>query len=130
MLVPAAVAEEIQRRGPQDPAARAIATTPWLKVVPTPMPTDSVRAWDLGQGETSVLAWAIAHPGSVAILDDLAARRCAKAHSIPQIGTLGIVLRAKRKRKGQIPTLEGGLGKSYLGGGLIIGASPRILESA
>lgn len=99
--MPAAVAEEIQRRGASDPAAHAIASFPWLKVVPTPAPPDSIHAWDLGQGETSVLAWALTHPGSAAILDDLSARRCAEAHAIPCIGTLGLVLRAKLQ--GRIP---------------------------
>ncbi|HWB18234.1 MAG TPA: DUF3368 domain-containing protein [Vicinamibacterales bacterium] len=30
------------------------------------------------------------------MLDDRAARRCAATHNVPVIGTLGIVLRAKR----------------------------------
>ena len=32
------------------------------------------------------------------MLDDRAARRCAAAHNVPVIGTLGIVLRSKQKR--------------------------------
>jgi predicted nucleic acid-binding protein len=48
-----------------------------------------------------VLAWALGHSGSTAILDDLPARRCAEAHAILCIGTLGLVLRAKRL--GRIP---------------------------
>lgn len=50
-----------------------------------------------GPGETAVLSWAQAHPCCLAIVDDLAARRCAEALGIPIIGTLGLVLRAKRK---------------------------------
>jgi len=99
--VPAAVAEEIHRRGPTDPTVRAMADTPWLKIVPTPVTPDSIQSWDLGMGESSVLAWALAHPGTMAILDDLAARRCAEALAIPCIGTLGLVLLAKRL--GRIP---------------------------
>jgi predicted nucleic acid-binding protein len=33
------------------------------------------------------------------VLDDRAARRCAAAHNVPVIGTLGVVLRAKRNRQ-------------------------------
>jgi predicted nucleic acid-binding protein len=33
------------------------------------------------------------------VLDDRAARRCAAAHNVPVIGTLGIVLRAKNNRQ-------------------------------
>ena len=42
-------------------------------------------------------AWALAHPGSEAILDDLQARRCAAAHRLPVRGTLGLVLVAKQR---------------------------------
>jgi predicted nucleic acid-binding protein len=42
------------------------------------------------------LSWALVHR-SLAILDDLAARRCAAAHHVPVRGTLGLVLAAKRK---------------------------------
>jgi predicted nucleic acid-binding protein len=34
--------------------------------------------------------------GSLAVLDDAAARKCARTLSVPLIGTLGAVLRAKR----------------------------------
>ena len=54
-------------------------------------------AWDLGAGETGVLAYALAHSGSIAILDDGAARRCARSLSIPVKGTLGIILLARQR---------------------------------
>jgi predicted nucleic acid-binding protein len=53
--------------------------------------------WDLGLGESQVIAHCIG--GSRwAVLDDRAARRAAAAHNVPVIGTLGIVLRSKQKR--------------------------------
>ncbi len=59
-------------------------------------PTSSfVLAWDLGAGESSVLTAASASPDSVAVLDDLAARRCALAIGVGVTGTLGLLLRAK-----------------------------------
>jgi predicted nucleic acid-binding protein len=57
----------------------------------------SLLAWDLGAGETAVLSLALAEPGIEAIIDDLAARRCAKAFGVPVCGTLGLVLRAARR---------------------------------
>ena len=45
-----------------------------------------------------MLAWAHAHPGAEAIIDDLAGRRCAAAFSIPVRGTLGLALIAKQLR--------------------------------
>jgi predicted nucleic acid-binding protein len=56
-----------------------------------------IQAWDLGPGESSVLAWAYAYPGTEMIVDDLAARRCAAALGIPARGTLGLILTAKKR---------------------------------
>lgn len=46
-----------------------------------------------------MLAWALAHPGTEAILDDLEGRRCAAAIGVPYRGTLGLVLLARRRGK-------------------------------
>ncbi len=97
IVVPDAVAAEILRRGPNDPTAQALSNTTWLPVIQTPAVPASIQAWGLGQGESAVLAWAHAHPGTEAILDDLPARRCAAAHAIPVRGTLGLVLIAKQR---------------------------------
>jgi len=59
-------------------------------------PASFVLAWDLGAGESAVLTAVAGSPGSVAILDDLAARRCALALGIDVTGTLGLLLMAKR----------------------------------
>jgi predicted nucleic acid-binding protein len=50
----------------------------------------------LGKGETAVLSYAFTHPGWVAILDDGAARRCARSLSITITGTLAVVILAKQ----------------------------------
>lgn len=42
--------------------------------------------------------------GSIAVLDDLAGRRCAAALRVPVIGTVGLVVRARRR--GLIPTVR------------------------
>jgi predicted nucleic acid-binding protein len=97
IVVPAAVATEIHRRGPDDVTARTLRENPWINVVEPPPVPAAVVAWDLGPGESSVLAWAGAFPGTEAIVDDLAARRCAASLGIPVRGTLGLVLAAKRR---------------------------------
>ena len=48
-------------------------------MVPPPDVPPGIAAWDLGPGESAVLAWAAARPGTIAVIDDLAARRCAAA---------------------------------------------------
>jgi predicted nucleic acid-binding protein len=101
IVVPKPVAEEIQRRGSDDPTVQAIEKTNWLCVVEPPPIPDTIRTWDLGVGETSVLAWGSHNPGTVISVDDLAARRCAASHGIAVRGTLGLVLTAKKR--GMIP---------------------------
>lgn len=59
-------------------------------------------AWDLGYGETGVLSYAFSNPGWEAILDDLAARKCARSLAIPHKGTLAVVILAKQS--GLIPS--------------------------
>ena len=49
----------------------------------------------LGTGERAVIAYAQAHHGCVAGMDDLQARQVAEAIGLQVTGTLGILLRAK-----------------------------------
>lgn len=51
---------------------------------------------DLGPGETKVLALALELSDVVVILDDNLARQTARSLEIPLIGTLGVLLNAKR----------------------------------
>lgn len=96
VLVPDVVMAEISSLGPGDPAVQAVQQAGWIRVVPAPPAPPSVTAWKLDDGESSVIAVALQHSGSMAILDDLAARRCAQAMRLPMQGTLGLVLVAKR----------------------------------
>lgn len=51
---------------------------------------------DLGPGETEVLALALETKDAIAVLDDALARQVAEALKLPLIGTLGLLLNAKR----------------------------------
>jgi predicted nucleic acid-binding protein len=93
IIVPQAVASEIQAYGETDITAKALANTSWLEVI---------QSWDLGAGESAVLTWGYVNSGTEVIIDDLAGRRCAEALGIPVRGTLGIVLTAKKR--GLIPS--------------------------
>ena len=125
IVVPRPVAEEIQRRGTDDLTAAAIEKAGWLEVIEAPPIPDTIRAWDLGEGESSVLAWGHANPGTIIIVDDLAARRCAATHGIPVRGTLGLILTAKKK--GLIPAARPVLEKLRRSGMYL---SDRILNQA
>jgi len=101
ILVPAAVATEIRQYDAADPAVQGLESTPWLKMVEVPAVPPPIQAWDLGPGESSVLAYAMAHRPMIAIIDDLSARHCAEVFRLPVSGTLGLVLTTKKR--GVIP---------------------------
>jgi predicted nucleic acid-binding protein len=97
LVIPEGVVHELDR-GPNDDPARI-----WvqgegacfirrLEEIP-PL----IMAWDLGKGETEVLAWAHLNSNYEAIVDDRAARNCASSVGIRVRGTLGIILLAKRQ---------------------------------
>lgn len=97
LVVPQAVAQEVRAKPGGAPALDQIGLRPGARIASEVAVTPELRAWDLGRGELQVLAHAALVPGSRAVLDDLAARRCAQALGLPVIGTLGVVLRARRK---------------------------------
>lgn len=101
IVVPTEVAAELRRRGDADAAVRAMTAAAWLTVVEAPDAPASIQSWDLGPGESAVLSWAIEHGPAVAVIDDLAGRRCGAALGVPIRGTLGLVLAAKQR--GRVP---------------------------
>jgi predicted nucleic acid-binding protein len=105
IMVPTSVLVEIQRRGPTDITAQALQNTAWIICIEDPPIPRLIQAWDLGEGGSSVLAWAYTHPGTEAIIDDLAGRGCVAALGIPVRGTLGLSLTAKRQAGSPRPDL-------------------------
>ncbi len=93
LVVPAAVIAEILA-GPED-EAHAVLATGGIRRVDTPPATAELAGWSLGAGETAVIAWATAETGWTAVIDDLAARRCARSLGVRHIGTLAVVIRAR-----------------------------------
>jgi len=96
IYVPEPVAREIRAYGEDDPTALALESCFWLEVKPVDAIADEILSWNLGAGESSVIALARSSPGSMAIIDDLAGRRCAEAFDLPLRGTVGLVLAAKQ----------------------------------
>jgi len=72
--VPRSVLQELEAGAHRDAAADAVRNTPGLSIVPDPSVPEQVAAWDLGAGETHVIADALEVPDAEAVLDDLAAR--------------------------------------------------------
>lgn len=104
VVIPRAVAMEINAGPPEDPAVRFLAQPSWLSVVDLTPALSPIAIWRLGQGESEVLEYAHRNPGTIAILDDKAARRTARALEVPITGTLGMLLAAAQS--GLLPSLK------------------------
>lgn len=124
--IPSAVADEITA-GPENDPARI-----WLseghnkqhlfKALDIP---PQLLAWDLGAGETAVLAHCIAQTGRRAVLDDRAARNCAEVYGLSILGTVGLLIRAKQA--GLVPLLRPELNRLVASGSLL---SESLIEEA
>jgi predicted nucleic acid-binding protein len=93
--VPDAVAREVLAGPTTDPARLALEAgfggTPTITAIDL-----RVVEWGLGAGETSVLSHAIT-TGATAVLDDGRARTAARVLGVNVIGTLGVVLNARKQ---------------------------------
>lgn len=99
-VVPNAVFLEVQAGIGGHQAVQS--TAEWAaprRVADVPIPL-SIERWDLGLGESQVIAHCLKET-QCAVLDDAQGRQCARAHGIAVIGAVGIVLSAKRQ--GMIP---------------------------
>ncbi len=94
--MPEAVYQEILAGSEADAAKIALPKTHWIirKRVEITLP---VAAWNLGSGESAVISFGINNNGYRAVVDDMAARRCATTFGIPTLGTGAILVLAKRR---------------------------------
>lgn len=96
LVVPRSVADEVGAKPDGARLLETLAKNARYAVVSDEAVPPEILAWDLGPGESQVIANARRHGADRVVLDDLEARRCAKAMGLKAIGTLGIVARAKR----------------------------------
>ncbi len=93
--IPRAVWEEVTL-SKDDTASQQLSKVAWAKLVDVRIhPT--VAAWDLGAGESAVLSFALQNSGYWAMVDDAAARKCARSLKIPTLGTGGMIVLAKEQ---------------------------------
>lgn len=104
VVIPHEVAVEISA-GPADDPARLWVESVGRAFTAGPVLFDlRVVAWDLGHGETAVISRALHEPDAVCLLDDRAARDCARLFGAQVKGTVGILLLAKRA--GLVPAVR------------------------
>jgi predicted nucleic acid-binding protein len=96
IIVPQAVLDEVIATQHDDRAARSINETKWIERAASIEIPPSIIEWDLGPGESAVIAVALATPDARPVIDDLLARRCSLALGLNVMGTLGIAVTAFR----------------------------------
>ena len=93
VIVPTQASQELDRGRALGRDVPQLANLPWLEIRAAVTAHDYP---DLGAGETGALDLARALPDSVVILDDGAARKWATRPGIPCVGTVGVLVQAKR----------------------------------
>ena len=100
VLIPEAVAQEILAGPAGDPGSVALTAGDLGEPVPATSRVEVVE-WGLGAGETAVLSLSLDRRAT-AIIDDREARAAARVLGCRFIGTLAVVIRARRE--GRIPS--------------------------
>ena len=78
-------------------------TLPWLVAKPVAIEEELHAIPGMGVGEAAAISLAIAHSARAVLLDDRLGRRVAVERALPIVGSLGVLLRAKRA--GLIPAV-------------------------
>lgn len=99
--VPRSVADECAAGGPIP--VPALSTLPWVVVDDDP-PAHLAFDGDLGAGERSAIALALSLKADWLLIDEALGRTVAEYHSVPVVGTLGVLARAARD--GLIPSFR------------------------
>ena len=97
VIVPQSVYDEVTISTHADRAARAVREAAWMERVAPASVSTAVVEWDLGRGESDVIAACLQIGGATPIIDDLAGRKCALALGLHPMGTLGLVIAAHRR---------------------------------
>ena len=98
VLVPSKVYQEVVIDGAGLPGALELKAAIWVQVTETTInPKYSILLHSLDAGEVAAISLASNTPESRLLIDDQAGRHIAQQLKIPVVGTLGILLAAKRK---------------------------------
>jgi predicted nucleic acid-binding protein len=103
LVIPLGVFEEITAHSIKDEAVKWITAQNPDHVKPVDVP-EIIAGWNLGKGESQVIAYAYKNGGHAVSIDDRPARKCAHLFGIKVKGTLALLIDAKRN--GFIPLVQ------------------------
>lgn len=96
-IIPNGVVREVEKKRSIEPYLSGLSCNSHVIQKNSSTTHPLIAAWDLGQGESEVLSLALEKDGACVVLDDLQARKCAALFDIPLIGSIGLIILAKRK---------------------------------
>lgn len=99
VLVPEGVVLELRSGVERGVSLPDLGSLSWLRIRKARSAAVSTLAAGMGAGEREVLALALESEDPLVILDDSLARRFAQRLSVPLTGTLGLLLKAKQRRR-------------------------------
>ena len=95
-VVPAAVWSESVTARPDAPGANLLFATSWIEIQPLDFPLPASLLAEVDRGEAEAITLAQRFPEAVLLLDDLRARRVAGRHGLRLLGTVGLLVRARK----------------------------------
>lgn len=98
IYIPDAVYHEVVIAGRGEPGAVEVERSAWLQQESVSNPSLVAALHELGPGESEAIALAVENVGSLLLLDDHRGRLIASRLGLTIVGTLGVLLIAKRKR--------------------------------
>jgi predicted nucleic acid-binding protein len=96
VVLPSAVFDEVTDKDVDGTILNWINRQSTIKVQSVAIQDSEIASWDLGAGESEVLTLARLIENSTVVIDDKSARNCADSFGIPKLGTLGVVVLAKK----------------------------------
>ncbi len=98
LLMPTAVHQETVLQDPKRPGAQAIAKADWIRIreVTDAMAVTMLRQ-QVGSGESEAIVLALESAADLLIIDDAKGRRIAEAYGIPAVGSIGVLIQAKKR---------------------------------
>jgi len=97
IVIPDAVYHEVVVAGQGQPGAAEVEQADWITRAAVSNPTVVAVLHELDRGEAEAVALAVENPGALLILDERRGRLAALNLDVNLIGTLGVLLVAKRK---------------------------------
>ena len=104
VYIPIAVKEEILAGGKLGIGVKELKTSPWIKIERVSDPHKVKLLYELEQGEAEVIVLAKERGINKVLIDEKIARLQAKVLGLEVLGTLGLLLRAKKE--GLLPAIR------------------------